>query len=245
MAHARVFRGRKVNARFRRRAGLETACKGARPGGDPEIIVIARPVKGAEILEMQAKEPPAQRPPALGAERPREGRREDQRKQRQTTKWYVHAYLHADDPAVLPLGEDVLEGLQFGGKRNYGYGEVQLKDTQLVDLDKLDYSRVNGAEAYLIALLTPFVLESEYPEANSCTIPWWWAKDRGELRFREEKILEQREVFQLETVDHGQVVKYRGDCPVETAKNGLQRVGSHSRYGFGELRLKPLRKQYQ
>jgi len=48
-----------------------------------------------------------------------------------------------------------------------------------------------------------------------------------------------------ETVDHGQVVKYLGDRPVETAKNGLQRVGSHSRYGFGELRLKPLGEQYQ
>jgi hypothetical protein len=46
-------------------------------------------------------------------------------------------------------------------------------------------------------------------------------------------------------VDHGQVVKYLGDRPVETAKNGLTRVGSHSRYGFGELRLKPLSEQYQ
>jgi len=36
------------------------------------------------------------------------GRREDQRKQRQTTKWYVHAYLHADDPDMLPLGESIL-----------------------------------------------------------------------------------------------------------------------------------------
>jgi hypothetical protein len=76
-------------------------------------------------------------------------RREDQRKQQQTTKWCVHAYLHADDPAVLPLGEDVLEGLQFGGKRNYGYGEVQLKDTQMVDLDEpeLDDSWLEGAKA--------------------------------------------------------------------------------------------------
>ena len=76
-------------------------------------------------------------------------RREDQRKQQQTTKWCVHAYLHADDPAVLPLGEDVLEGLQFGGKRNYGYGEVQLKDTQMVDLDEpeLDDSRLESAKA--------------------------------------------------------------------------------------------------
>ena len=47
------------------------------------------------------------------------------------------------------------------------------------------------------------------------------------------------------TVDHGQVVKYLGDRAVETAKNGLLRVGSHSRYGFGELRLKPLDEQYQ
>ncbi len=61
------------------------------------------------------------------------GRREDQRKQQQTTKWYVHAYLHADDPDTLPLGEDVLEGIQFGGKRNYGSGEVKPKDTQIVD----------------------------------------------------------------------------------------------------------------
>jgi hypothetical protein len=165
------------------------------------------------------------------------GRREDQRKQQQTTKWYAHAYLHADDPMVLPLGEDVLEGLQFGGKRNYGYGEVQLKDTQMVDLNELDYSRLE--------VVTPFVLTSEYPEANDRTIPWWWAENRDDLRLREEKILEQREVFRLETVDHGQVVKYLGDRPVETAKNGLMRVGSHSRYGFGELRVKPLGEQYQ
>ncbi|MDB2294145.1 hypothetical protein PM085_18145 [Halorubrum ezzemoulense] len=173
------------------------------------------------------------------------GRREDQRKQQQTTKWYVHAYLYADDPAVLPLSEDVLEDPQFGGKRNYGYGEVELKDTQLVDLDNLDYSRLEDAETYLIKLLTPFVLKSEYPEANDCTIPSWWAENRDELRFREEKLLEQREVFRLETVDHGQVVEYLGGRPVETAKNGIQRIGSHSRYGFGEIRVRPLVEQNQ
>ena len=50
-------------------------------------------------------------------------------------------------------------------------------------------------------------------------------RERDDLRLREEKILEQREVLRLETVDHGQVVKYLGDRSVETAKNGLQRVG--------------------
>jgi len=148
------------------------------------------------------------------------GRREDQWREQQTTMWFIHAYLHADDPAVLPLGADSLEGLQFGGKRNYGYGEVELKETQLVALEELDYSRLEGAGTYLIELVTPFVLASEYPEANDCTVPWWWAEDRDDLRFREEKMLEQHEVFRLETVDHGQVVKYLGDRPVETAKNG-------------------------
>ena len=168
------------------------------------------------------------------------GRRKDQRKQQQTTKWYIHVYLHADDSAVLPLDEDGMEGFQFGGKRNYGYGEVELKDTQMVDLNELDYSRLEDAKTYLVELVTPFVLESEYPEASDQQVPWWWAENRDELRVREEKILEQGAVYRLQTVDHGQVVKYLGDRPVETARNGLLRIGSHSRYGFGELRLKPL-----
>jgi len=62
------------------------------------------------------------------------GRREDQRKQQQTTKWYINAYLHADQDDVLPLDESALDGLQFGEKRNYGYGITRLKDTQVVDL---------------------------------------------------------------------------------------------------------------
>lgn len=172
------------------------------------------------------------------------GRRENQRKQQQTTKWCVHAYLYADDSDRLPPGEDVLKGIQFGGKRNYGYGEVELKDTQLVDLGELDYSRFEGAETYLIEVVTPFVLESEYPAASDQPVPWL-AENPEDLRFREEKMLDQRDAYCLQTVDHGQVVKYLGDQPVETAKNGFLRVGSHSRDGFGELRVKSLGEKYQ
>jgi hypothetical protein len=69
------------------------------------------------------------------------GKPEDVRKQQQTTKWYINAYLHADRDTVLPIEERALDGLQFGGKRNYGYGITRLKDTQIVDLETLDYSR--------------------------------------------------------------------------------------------------------
>jgi hypothetical protein len=164
---------------------------------------------------------------------------EGRRKKKRTTKWYVNAYLHAERDDILPIDESHLNGLQFGGKRNYGYGTTQLKDTQLVDLNTLDYSRLENGEAFALELVTPFVLESEYPNVDNTDVPWWWNEGRRSLREREERILEQREVYKLEVIDHGQVVAYEGDCPVETAKNGILRVGSHSKYGFGELRVKP------
>lgn len=168
------------------------------------------------------------------------GKPDDARKQQQTTKWYINAYLHADRGDVIPLDESALDGLQFGGKRNYGYGITRLKDTQVVDLEALDYSRLEDGEAFILELVTPFVLESEYPNAHDLDVPWWWKEDRRDLREREEKVLEQQEVYRLQTVDHGQVVAYEGDRPVETAKSGILRVGSHSKYGFGELRVKPV-----
>jgi len=88
--------------------------------------------------------------------------------------------------------------------------------------------------------VTPFVLESEYPNAHDQAVPWWWQEDRRELRERPEKVVEQREAYTLQTVDHGQVVSYAGDRPVATAKRGVLRVGSHAKYGFGELRVKPV-----
>jgi len=171
------------------------------------------------------------------------GKPDDARKQQQTTRWYINAYLHADRDDVLPLDESALDGLQFGGKRNYGYGITGLKDTQVVYLEALDYSRLEDGEAFILELVTPFVLESEYPNAHDQDVPWWWKEDRRDLREREEKVLEQREVYKLQTVDHGQVVVYEGDRPVETAKTGILRVGSHSKYGFGELRVTPVEPQ--
>lgn len=168
------------------------------------------------------------------------GRPPEARQQQETTTWYISAYLHADQEGVLPIAETALDGLQFGGKRNYGYGMTRLKETQMVDLDELDYSRLDGHSTYLLELTTPFVLESEYPDADYQPVPWWWNESRDALREREEKILEQREVYRLQTVDHGQVVRYEGDRPVETAKKGILRIGTHSKYGFGELQVKPV-----
>jgi hypothetical protein len=53
-----------------------------------------------------------------------------------------------------------------------------------------------------------------------------------------EKVIKGGDVYELETVDHNVVVN-DGDRPVENTMSGLTH-GNHSKYGFGELRVKPI-----
>jgi len=64
------------------------------------------------------------------------GRPPEHRNSKRTMHWHVHCYLHADggDEDVLPLSVDVLDGLRVGGGRNYGFGELSLAETQVIDL---------------------------------------------------------------------------------------------------------------
>jgi len=160
------------------------------------------------------------------------------------TKRTVSVYIQCQilgDAETLPLSEDTLDPLQFGGRRNYGYGEASLADSQLVDLETLDYSRIADADAWVLELVTPYVTDSEHPNSHHHDIPWWWELEpEQELRRREEAIVEQREMYDLETIDHGQVVGYGGTEPVKTAQSGFSGIGTHSKYGFGEVRIKPV-----
>lgn len=169
------------------------------------------------------------------------GRPPESRNSKRTMNWYVHCYLHAagcgDD--VLPLADDVLDGLRVGGGRNYGFGELSLTETQLVDLDTIAYSRLRAAGDVRLELVSPYVLASEFPGADDQSVPWWWATDQG-LRRRTTRLVAGDDVHEVVAVDHGQVVGYAGDRPVETAKNGIRRVGTHAKYGFGEFRLRPV-----
>jgi hypothetical protein len=70
-------------------------------------------------------------------------------------------------------------------------------------------------------------------------VPWWWGVERESLRRRESRLVRDGESFSLQTVDHGQVVPYSGDDPVLTAQQGVLRVGSHSKFGYGEFRVRP------
>lgn len=156
-----------------------------------------------------------------------------------TTSWCINAYAHATDDSVLPLADSTLDGLHLGGRRNYGYGETSLKDTQVIDLETVDFSAIRDADELLLKLTTPYVLTSDDPHADDQRVPHWWGVD-GSLRTREEQIVEQREEIALHTVDHGQVVRYTGDSPVKTARTGLTRTGPHAKYGFGEFQVIPV-----
>jgi len=159
---------------------------------------------------------------------------------KRSVTWFVHCYLHDDGNGVVPLSESVLDGLRVGGGRNYGLGELRLADSQTVDVESLDYSRVRNwdEDQYEIEVLSPYVLRTPHPDADDQSVPWWWESDQ-ELRRRQEQLVVGDDVFELETVDHGQRVRFAGRDPVSTARNGVLRVGSHSKFGFGEFRLRP------
>ncbi|QSG02801.1 hypothetical protein [Natranaeroarchaeum sulfidigenes] len=188
------------------------------------------------------------------------GKPPEQRNSKRSLQWFLHCYLHTDRARddVLPLAADVLDGLRVGGARNYGFGELSLADSQVIDLDALDYGRLmdTEADAYVLELVSPYVLSSECPDADSQSVPWWWATrsppDESEsgatagwcadgLRRRETRLVDGDERYRVATVDHGQVVGYAGDDVLATAKNGVTRVGTHAKYGFGELRVRPAR----
>lgn len=168
------------------------------------------------------------------------GRPPSSRNSKRTVNWYVQFYVHASgDESVLPLDETVFDGLRVGGARNYGLGETSLEDTQVVDLEELNYSRVRDADAHVVELVSPFVLRGGAPGADAQLVPWWWACDRDDVRLRETRLARGSDVYAVEVVDHGQVVEYTGGDPVQTALNGVLRVGTHSKFGFGELRVRP------
>jgi hypothetical protein len=161
-----------------------------------------------------------------------------------TMSWYLHCYVHTDgDDTVLPLAEATLDGIRVGGARNYGFGELSVADTQLVDLDALDYSGVVGAsDGYRVEVVSPYVLETASPHGDGQAVPWWWdvpSDVTGGLRRRASCLVDGGDTYPVELIDHGQVVEYAGDDPVGTAVNGVLRVGTHSRFGFGELRVRP------
>ena len=171
------------------------------------------------------------------------GRPPETRATKRSMTWYVHAYLHTgrDDDGLLPLSDSVLDGLRVGGARNYGCGELSLAETQTVDLTALEYTSLELTtqnEALELELLSPYVTTSEYPGADEQSIPWWWGVD-GDLRRRQTRLIKGEDNYCLQTIDHGQVVSYTGDAPVQTAINGVLRVGTHAKYGFGEFRLRP------
>ncbi|GGI95488.1 hypothetical protein GCM10008995_02000 [Halobellus salinus] len=178
------------------------------------------------------------------------------RNRQRSVQWYVHCYVHADHPDVLPLDTDTLDGIQVGAARNYGFGELTVADTNVVALDDLSFDRLQdaaeGEDPCRVELVTPYVTESKFPGAEPQSVPWWWnvsefdaapgnyAQATG-MRSRVTRLAHGGEAYSVRVLDHGQRVGFAGDAErvVETARNGICRIGTHSRFGFGELRVRP------
>ena len=191
------------------------------------------------------------------------GRPPEMQTSKRSVRWFVQCSLHTMSgprgESLLPVADETLDRLQVGGARNYGFGRLSLVDSQVIELDELAYDRVTAADDHVLELVSPFVVASEFPNADEQSVPWWWdtsrpraspadgdgdcrasAASRARLRRRTERLVDDDEVYELATIDHGQIVGYDGARPIETAKNGVLRVGTHSRFGFGEIRVRPV-----
>jgi len=51
---------------------------------------------------------------------------------------------------------------------------------------RFDYGRLTDAEsgAYVLELVSPYVLSSAYPDADDQSVPWWWDAFRRRSRRR-------------------------------------------------------------
>ncbi|WP_435186928.1 hypothetical protein [Halobellus sp. EA9] len=178
------------------------------------------------------------------------------RNRQRSVQWYIHCYVHADSPDSVPLDSAALDGIQVGGARNYGFGELSIADTNVVSLDDLSFDRLeeaaDGEEPCRVELVTPYVTDSEFPGAEQQAVPWWWNVSEFDtapgndskpprMRNRTTKLTQDGAAYTVGVLDHGQRVEFAGDPDriVETATNGIRRIGTHSRFGFGELRVRP------
>jgi len=71
--------------------------------------------------------------------------------------------------------------------------------THRSSISTLSFDGLRGHDQYTIELVTPYVLQSEAPDADAQSVPWWWdtsvtgmgsdapARDRR-LRRREERL---------------------------------------------------------
>ena len=169
------------------------------------------------------------------------GRPPGGRRYKRTVKVHIHCYLQAYDRQrrdILPIEDDDLDEIQVGGGRNFGLGQLTLVDTQLIDLDELSYASLHGSDTFEIDLYSPYVLHSEHPSGDDQSVPWWWETEQP-LRERQTKLAFGDHCYDVQTIDHGQTVRYVGDAPIETARNGINRIGTHSKIGFGEFRVRP------
>jgi len=93
------------------------------------------------------------------------GRPPEHRNSKRTMHWHVHCYLHADGETRTSSRFPWMYwmGCVSAGGRNYGFGELSLAETQVIDLDDLDYSRVREADNVQLELLSPYVLQSDSP----------------------------------------------------------------------------------
>lgn len=102
------------------------------------------------------------------------GRPPEMQTSKRSVRWFVQCYLHTmsgtHGESLLPVADGTLDRLQVGGARNYGFGRLSLVDSQVIELDELAYDRVTATDDHVLELVSPFVVASEFPNADEQSV---------------------------------------------------------------------------
>lgn len=149
--------------------------------------------------------------------------------------WWYHCYIHLGFESTDSLGLPV-ERLE-GGRLDENI-QITDSDTQLVNLDELDYPRLASADAHTIEFHSPYIISSTVEGVTHISVDSWLA-EADELRRRAIHVDIDDTSAELVAIDAGQRSTYDGTSPIAVAKMGLIGMGGHTEVGFGGARIRP------
>lgn len=158
--------------------------------------------------------------------------------------------------------KEIFNGIQIGGKRNFGFGETKLKERNWTgykrieiceeenseykeNLIKISIPKIDLSKKYLVKLITPICIESEFPQVENFEFPSFLVEHK--YRIREERINIHKKSYKLKLIDNGQWFAIKEGKTKEQIEEiifkGINRIGNHEKYGYGEFMVVPIEKE--
>lgn len=135
---------------------------------------------------------------------------------------------------------NIFDGIAIGGRRNMGMGKTRLH--LHISTDTSQWTGFPENDKLGVELITPLCLRSTFPGCDETNFPNFLEPHAsGRFRTREEGITIHQKKVDLHLLDSGQAFAIKECLPrtelQKTINNGIERIGTHSKYGYGEYKV--------